>query len=99
MTSNRLMLFLICCALASFVSLPAEAISLDLAKKCRGLAIKTHPYQLPGERAGSASAERSYFSDCVSHDGNMPAGANTSAPSATTNSDANVPATPQSTSK
>jgi len=31
------------------VGQPARAISMELAKKCRDLAIKAHPYELPGE--------------------------------------------------
>jgi len=51
----------------------ANAISADLAKKCRDMAIKAHPYKYPGEKgAGTAQAERSYFSDCITKDGNMP---------------------------
>jgi hypothetical protein len=54
-------------------SSPANAISADLAKKCRDMAIKAHPYKYPGEKgAGTAQAERSYFSDCVAKGGNMP---------------------------
>jgi hypothetical protein len=52
---------------------PAAAISVELAKKCRGLALEAHPYKLPGEPgAGSATAQRDYFSECVKQDGNMP---------------------------
>ena len=59
---------------------------MELAKKCRDLAIKAHPYELPGAKAGNASAERGYFSECVSHNGKMPTATNTgSSPSATIN--------------
>ena len=64
----------ICCGIMiSTASQPANAISVELAKKCRDLAVKAHPYELPGEKAGSAAAERNYFSQCVSRNGNMPA--------------------------
>lgn len=52
---------------------PAAAISVELAKKCRELALKAHPYKLPGEPgAGSAAAQRDYFSACIKQGGNMP---------------------------
>jgi hypothetical protein len=52
---------------------PASAISADLAKKCRDLAFKSHPYKLPGEKGpGSAVAERAYFTECVAKNGDMP---------------------------
>ena len=52
---------------------PASAITVELAKKCRDLAIKAHPYRKAGERKGTAQAERDYFGKCVANDGNMPA--------------------------
>jgi hypothetical protein len=52
---------------------PASAITAELAKKCRALAIKAHPYKMPGERGpGTAQAERDYFNECVARGGNMP---------------------------
>jgi hypothetical protein len=51
---------------------PAFAISVDLAKKCRDMAIKAHPFDIAGTKAGSAAAERSYFNECVAKGGNMP---------------------------
>ncbi len=47
---------------------PASAISADLAKKCRAMAIKAHP---PGSKA-YAQAERDFFGKCVSNNGQMP---------------------------
>jgi hypothetical protein len=52
---------------------PATAISADLAKKCRDLAIKAYPYTLPGMKAGNAESQRAYFKDCVAKGGNMSA--------------------------
>lgn len=58
---------------ASAAASPAAAISVELAKKCRDLALKAHPYKLPGKPgSGSAKEERYYFSTCVSRGGNMP---------------------------
>lgn len=58
---------------ASAAAGPAAAISVELAKKCRDLALKAHPYKLPGQPgAGNAKEQRDYFSTCVSRGGNMP---------------------------
>ena len=51
-------------------TLPAGAISADLAKKCREMAIKAHPPELAGSKP-YAQAERDFFSDCVSKNGEM----------------------------
>ena len=51
---------------------PASAISVELAKKCRALMLKSYPYELPGGRNGNSEAQREYFSKCVANDGNMP---------------------------
>ena len=48
------------------------AITTELAKKCRLMAIQAHPTQLAGKKnTGVEAAQRSYFSDCVAHDGKM----------------------------
>jgi hypothetical protein len=44
---------------------PAIAISVDLAKKCREMAIKSHP-PAPAGTAPYAQAERDFFRDCIS---------------------------------
>ncbi|HKD28327.1 MAG TPA: hypothetical protein VKC66_20790 [Xanthobacteraceae bacterium] len=49
----------------------AHAISADLAKKCRELAIKLHPPVLAGSSKGTAQAERDYFRQCVAKGGNV----------------------------
>lgn len=60
------------CSLASSMISPASAITVELAKKCRDMAIKAHPYQLPGVKGpGTAAAERDYYNDCIAKDGNM----------------------------
>jgi hypothetical protein len=52
---------------------PAAAISLEVAKKCRDLELKAHPYKQPGEPGrGSAQAQRNFFSTCIARGGNMP---------------------------
>ena len=51
----------------------AGAITAELAKKCRAMALKAHPFQMAGEKGpGSAAAERDYFNQCVARGGNMP---------------------------
>ena len=48
----------------------APAITADLAKKCRDLAIKAHPPAIAGSKGGTSRAERDYFSACVARGGN-----------------------------
>ena len=54
---------------------PAAAITAELAKQCRALMLKAHPYVLPGHKgpAGLAEIQRNYFKQCVANNGNMPA--------------------------
>ena len=50
----------------------ASAISAELAKKCRALAIKAHPPAKPGTKAaGTAKAERDYYEACLAKGGKM----------------------------
>jgi hypothetical protein len=44
---------------------PAIAISADVAKRCREMAIKSHPPEPAGTKA-YAQAERDSFRDCIS---------------------------------
>ncbi len=53
---------------------PASALSADLAKKCRELAIKSHPTTLAGSAKGSAQAQRDFYQDCVKKGGNVDTG-------------------------
>jgi hypothetical protein len=77
---NRSWLFLGAVAVAAVcgVSLvqPAFAISADLAKQCRELAIKAHPPVMAGARGGTGQAERDYFQGCVARGGSEPNGNN-----------------------
>jgi len=51
----------------------ASALTAELANKCRTLAIKAHPYRMPGEKGpATGQAEREYFKECVAKGGNMP---------------------------
>jgi hypothetical protein len=51
---------------------PAAAIGADLAKKCRDMAIRAHPPPIPPGNKAYAQAERDYFRQCVSRNGQMP---------------------------
>ncbi len=51
---------------------PARAeITAELANKCRGLMVKAHPTTMYGS-TGSAGAQRAYFKECLSRNGDMP---------------------------
>lgn len=57
-------------------SAPASAgISAELANKCRTMMIKAHPVEVFGAQ-GSAAAQRSYFAECVSRNGDTADNAN-----------------------
>lgn len=58
------------CGLVS-AQVPASALTAELAKKCRALAIKAHPPVVPGKRSGNEQAQRDYFRDCVAKEGNV----------------------------
>ena len=49
----------------------AHAVSAELAKKCRELAIKAHPRAVAGSSKGTAQAERDYFRQCIAKGGNV----------------------------
>jgi len=50
----------------------SRAITVELAKKCRQMALQAHPTKLPGTKnSGVEAAQRSYFSQCVATDGKM----------------------------
>jgi len=54
----------------TLAALPAAAISTDLAKKCRDMAIKAHPPEPAGTK-GYAQAERDFYAVCISKNGEM----------------------------
>jgi hypothetical protein len=71
---------------------PASALSLQLAKKCRAMALKAHPYKLPGEKGpGTAAAERQYYSQCVANGGNMPESSTSATPAGNPGPSKSVP--------
>lgn len=50
---------------------PAKAITAELAKKCRAMAVTAHPSARPGTRTGAQKAQNEYYRECVAKDGNM----------------------------
>jgi curli biogenesis system outer membrane secretion channel CsgG len=50
---------------------PASAISVELAKKCRDMAVKAHPPPIRLGNKAYAQAERDFFARCVAHNGNI----------------------------
>ena len=62
-------LFTLCALLSS--TMGAFAITAEVAKKCRALAIKAHPTARAGTKGGIEEAQRSFFKDCIAKDGNV----------------------------
>lgn len=52
-------------------AVPASAISVQLAKKCREMAVKAHPPPLRLGNKAYAQAERDFFAQCVANDGHL----------------------------
>ena len=50
---------------------PAAAITIELANKCREMAINSHPPPVPVGNKAYAAAERSFFQECVKRNGDM----------------------------
>jgi hypothetical protein len=66
--------------LATYLSIPMttsvaiaamQPPSADLAKKCRELAVKTHPPTKAGAGSGHAALQREYFQRCIASGGNF----------------------------
>ena len=51
---------------------PASAISVELAKKCRAMALAAHPTTRTGVKHGTAAAERAFYNSCLEHNGTPP---------------------------
>ena len=72
-TSGAAVLLLVATTL---LSTDAEAISVDVAKKCNALLAKEFPPRAPGNPAagsakGNGQAGRDFFKKCVDNGGNM----------------------------
>ena len=50
----------------------ARALTVELAKKCREMAVKEYPPTVVGSRHGTAQQERDYFQSCVAQGGQPP---------------------------
>jgi hypothetical protein len=50
---------------------PASAISVELAKKCRDMAVKAHPPPIRLGNKAYAQAERDFFAQCVAKNGHV----------------------------
>jgi hypothetical protein len=50
-------------------STSARALTAELAKRCREMAIKAYPPVVAGSRFGTAQKERDYFQSCVAQGG------------------------------
>jgi hypothetical protein len=59
---------IVVCTLPTF-SGPALAITAELARKCRDLAVKAQPYRRAGSAQGTAQAEREYYRQCIAKEG------------------------------
>ena len=72
--ARRLALAFAIIALPLVASSPAGAITADLARKCRSMALEANPSAPVGTKGGtSAKAQRDYYKLCLSRDGDMPA--------------------------
>jgi hypothetical protein len=58
-------------AVLLFSAMPAQAITAELAKKCREMATKAHPIPKTGKTADAARAHHQYYRICVARDGKM----------------------------
>jgi hypothetical protein len=67
----RLVLSFAAVVCVSSLDQPASAISVELAKKCRELAVKAHPPAPPGSKTTSAKAQLEYYRSCVAKNGKM----------------------------
>lgn len=71
-TVRRLGSFLLALPVITVCSaVPASAISVELAKKCREMAVKAHPPPLRLGNKAYAQAERDFFAQCVANDGHL----------------------------
>ena len=72
LAKNLIALMVLSLAVYLPMTYPSSAISAELAKKCRAMAIKAHPNPIPGSKAsGAEKAEREYFQTCIAKGGKM----------------------------
>lgn len=51
---------------------PASAITVELAKKCRDMALKAYPPKPIGSKTGNAKEADDYYRNCLANNGAMP---------------------------
>jgi len=68
---GALTLFIACTLPASMK--PAPALTAELAKNCRNLALKAQPYRRAGTAQGTAQAQRDYYRECIAKEGKVDA--------------------------
>lgn len=51
---------------------PASAITAELAKKCRELALEAHPPVRAGTKAGTSAEFRAFYQSCITNNGIPP---------------------------
>jgi hypothetical protein len=56
----------------SVTSPQAQAITVELAKKCREMSLKAYPPVLAGSKKGNSAEQRKYYEDCIQKAGTMP---------------------------
>lgn len=61
---------IVACALPASMK-PAPALTAELAKECRSLALKARPYRRAGNPQGTAQAQRDYYRECIAKEGKM----------------------------
>jgi hypothetical protein len=65
--------FLSLVAAAQFMTaVPASAITVELANKCRAMSIKAYPPQRAGSKTGNAGEARRYYAACIAGNGAPP---------------------------
>jgi hypothetical protein len=64
---------IVACALPASMK-PAPALTAEIAKKCRSLALKAQPYRRAGTAQGTAQAQRDYYHECIAKEGKMEGG-------------------------
>jgi hypothetical protein len=60
--------------------IPALSITVELAKKCRAMAIKAYPTTPAGTLKGSAAGQREFYQRCIDRNGDIEVPAPTAAP-------------------
>lgn len=65
-------LFAFCACVQLISTMPASAITVELANKCREMSLKAFPPQRAGTKSGNAGEVRKYYNNCVANGGSPP---------------------------